>query len=474
MVFSSNVFLFLFLPLFLSVYYLARPAWRSLVILAGSYLFYAWWRPDFLLLFVAVTYWNYLFGSLVYRYRDHQPKRAFYLLTIGVLGNLAALGYFKYANFGVDVIAAALQPLGINTFTLEYIILPLGISFYIFQAITYVVDIYRKDAEPARNFVDFAAYIALFPQLIAGPILHYRYIDQQFKHREHSWDLFSLGAARFMLGFIKKVLIADSLAPISANFLANPDPQMIDAWAGSAIALVQLYFDFSGYSNMAIGLGMMMGFRFVENFNQPFLAKSMTEFWRRWHLTLADFLKNYIYVPLMKAGLMRPAAALFATMLISGIWHGASFAFIAFGLYFAITMVLERKYNLVTGPSDPYRFLPNLISLILLAMVMPFFTTGSFQHSLTIYAGMFGFYGLGSMDTYLLSASRLALAFVGVAVVWLVVAGVINTRFYAHPDRVYFMADVSGWPSVLLWGGFLLAISKLVASSFSPFLYFQF
>lgn len=474
MIFSSNVFLFLFLPVFLGVYYAARPRWRSLVILAGSYAFYAWWRPDFLLLFVAVSYWNYILGAQITLYRDQRPRRAFHLLTLGVLGNLAALGYFKYANFGADVLASTLRPLGINTFTLEYIILPLGISFYIFQAITYIVDIYRKDADPARNFVDFAAYIALFPQLIAGPILHYRYIDQQFKHREHSWDLFSLGAARFMLGFIKKVLIADSIAPITARFLGNPDPQLVDAWAGSAIALVQLYFDFSGYSNMAIGLGMMMGFRFVENFNQPFLAKSMTEFWRRWHLTLADFLKNYVYVPLMKAGLLGPAAALFATMLISGFWHGASFAFIFFGLYFAITMVLERKYGLVTSPKDPYRFLPNLICLVLLAGVMPFFATGNLPHSLSIYSGMLGFSGIGSLDTYLLSVSRLTMTFVMVAVAWLVIAGVINTRFYANPEKPYFMADVSGWQGMLLWVGFILAISKLMASSFSPFLYFQF
>ncbi|NMY41983.1 MBOAT family protein [Pseudomonas sp. WS 5013] len=475
MVFTSNVFLFLFLPVFLLVYYAVKDSWRSYVIVLGSYLFYAWWRPDFLLLFVAISYWNYWFGLLIKRRIDADDKKsAFRLLCLGVAGDLAALGYFKYANFGVEVIAAALAPLGINTFTLEHIILPLGISFYVFQALSYIVDIYRKDAEPTRRFVDFAAFIALFPQLVAGPILRYSLIDQQLKQRTHSMELFSLGACRFMLGFVKKVLIADSLAPMGTVILGSSEPQMVDAWFGMLICLLQLYFDFSGYSDMAIGLGMMMGFRFAENFNQPLLCQSLTEFWRRWHLTLADFLRDYIYVPLVRSKRVSADGALFCTMLLSGFWHGASFAYIFFGLYFAVLMVAERRLGLVTKIGGPYKWWRNLLALIFVVGVMPFFITGDMQHALRIIPAMLGFNGIGSLEVYLLATSQMTLAFTLVAVVWLLLAGRLNLRFYAGAQQGYWMQHVGGLSMLALWAAFGLSLSRLAANSFSPFLYFQF
>ena len=475
MVFTSNAFLFLFLPLFLAVYYLTPDRWRSWTIVAGSYLFYAWWRPDFLLLFVALAYWNYGFGLLIKSCLDEgRDKTAFRWLTLGVVGDLATLAYFKYANFGVEVISAALAPLGIDTFTLEYIILPLGISFYVFQAISYIVDIYRRDATPTRRLIDFAAFMCLFPQLIAGPILRYSTLDQQLRQRTHSWELFSLGACRFMLGFIKKVLIADSLAPMGTLYLGEPDLQMADAWFGALISLLQLYFDFSAYSDMAIGLGMMMGFRFQENFNQPFLSQSLTEFWRRWHMTLGGFLRDYVYVPLMKTGRLGTSAALFITMLLSGFWHGASFAFIFFGLYFAVFMVLERRFGLATGPNSPYRLWRNLLAFTLIVFCMPLFVTGDLRHSLEIYQGMIGLRGIGSLDLYLIGTSQLTMSFVAVAILWMVLAGAHNRRFYALPGSSYLMQHVQGVGSLVLWVGFALAISRLAANSFSPFLYFQF
>ncbi|HSX88007.1 MAG TPA: MBOAT family O-acyltransferase [Pseudomonas sp.] len=475
MIFTSNVFLFLFLPLFLLIYYLVKDSWRSHVIVLGSYAFYAWWRPDFLLLFIGISYWNYWFGIRIKARLDNDDKRgAMRLLTLGVIGDLATLGYFKYANFGVDVIASALAPLGINTFTLEHIILPLGISFYVFQAISYIVDIYRKQAEPTRRFVDFAAYIALFPQLIAGPILRYSLVDKQLRQRSHSLELFSLGACRFMLGFIKKVLIADSLAPMSTLLMGEAQPEMVSAWFGVFISLVQLYFDFSGYSDMAIGLGMMMGFRFPENFNQPFLCQSLTEFWRRWHLTLADFLRDYIYTPIVRSRKVGANTALFLTMLLSGFWHGASFAFIFFGLYFAVFMVLERKLGLTTKITDRYNFWRNILAVTGVVLCMPLFVTGDLSHALRIYAGMFGMNGLGSLDIYFLGTSSLTVSFTLVAVAWLVIAGTINRRYYAGQKVGYLMQNVSGFSALLLWAGFALSLTRLAANSFSPFLYFQF
>lgn len=477
MIFASNVFLFLFLPVFLLCYYIAKDHWRSYVIVLGSYLFYAWWRPDFLLLFVAISYWNYWFGLRIKARIDAGEKKiAFRLLTVGVIGNLATLGYFKYANFGADVLVAVLEPLGINTFTLEHIILPLGISFYVFQALSYIVDIYRRNAEPTNRFVDFAAYIAIFPQLIAGPILRYSLIDKQLKNRTHSLELFSLGACRFMLGFIKKVLIADSLAPMNTLFISGGgELQMADAWFGLLISALQLYFDFSGYSDMAIGLGMMMGFRFAENFNQPYIAQSITEFWQRWHMTLADFLRDYVYMPLVRKRLVGMLVGLVITMVLSGLWHGPSFAFIFWGLFFGIAMVVERKLGIATKVNTPYNFWRNARCMFVLASCMPLFFTGNLPHALQVYQALIGLNGIGSLDLYWFGTSAMTMTFTLIALLWIVIAGGINIRYYAGTGQdQYFMQHVSGFSALLLWVDFLLTLTRLAANSFSPFLYFQF
>ncbi|MGB0450327.1 MAG: MBOAT family O-acyltransferase, partial [Porticoccaceae bacterium] len=264
MVFSSNIFLFIFLPVFLTIYYLTPEQKRSWVILIGSYLFYAWWRVDFLLLFVAVTLWNYFIGRRISNCASGLGKARLWV-TLGIAVNLSALGYFKYANFGVATVNAAMTELGLDPWLLTVVILPIGISFYIFQAISYIIDVYRGDTPATENIIDFAAFIALFPQLIAGPVLRYKDIAGQFSQRSHSVDKFALGIQRFMLGFIKKVVIADSLAPLVNQGFALQDPTFFDAWLAVLAYSAQLYFDFSGYADMAIGLGLMMGFRFTEN-----------------------------------------------------------------------------------------------------------------------------------------------------------------------------------------------------------------
>ena len=287
MVFSTPIFLFLFLPLFLGVYYLLPFRARSPLILVSSYIFYGWWRVDFLALFFGVTLLSYLAGLGI---AQAQTKRtAKFYLTLGVTFDLAALGYFKYFNFGVDSLNAAFSSIGVPTFTAWAVVLPIGLSFYTFQAISYVVDVYRKDAPPARNFWDLSAFIALFPQLIAGPVLRYKDLADQFEERTHTLDKFSEGALRFMVGFCKKVLIADGVATLADRVFATSDPTAAAAWLGAIAYTVQLYFDFSGYSDMAIGLGLMMGFRFMENFNYPYVSRSITEFWTRWHISLSSW-----------------------------------------------------------------------------------------------------------------------------------------------------------------------------------------
>lgn len=474
MVFSSNIFLFLFLPMYLLAYYISTYSWKSYVIVAGSYLFYAWWRPDFLLLFLGLSVWNYYFGIKIHEVRKDNKKKAFRYLTVGVIGNLLVLGYFKYVNFGAETLISVLESIGFNTFTFENIILPLGISFYVFQAISYIVDIYRKQAEPTRRFVDFAAFIALFPQLIAGPILRYNYIAEQLNQRTHSWELFSLGATRFMLGFTKKVLIADSIAPLNSYLMSSGDSGIIDTWFAVAASLVQLYFDFSAYSDMAIGLGMMMGFRFKENFNQPFMARSLTEFWRRWHLTLADFLRDYVFLPLVKSKKINVSLALFFTMTLSGFWHGANFSFICFGAYFGIIMVIERHYGWDTKVKSEYNIWRNLLAILLLLVCMPFFMAGDLTKWLEIFQGQYGFRGIGSFDAMLVETTQLAVAFFIISIIWMIVAGIIQYRYMMVDKNNYFMKDVTGWKSVMIWCGFILSLTKLSANSFSPFLYFQF
>ena len=479
MIFASNTFLFLFLPLFLLVYFLAKPTWRSWIIVFGSYIFYAWWRPDFLVLFIAITYWSYWFGLLVKAQLDGgNKKQAFRFLTIGVVGNLTALGYFKYANFGAQVLASVLERFGLNTFTLEHIILPLGISFYVFQAISYLVDVYRRTAIPPDRFVDFAAFIALFPQLIAGPILRYKDMAPQFQSRKCDLDSFSLGACRFLLGFTKKVLIADNLAPLSTLFLSQGELQLVGAWFGLFVALIQLYFDFSGYSDMAIGLCRMLGFRIEENFNQPYISQSITEFWMRWHMTLASFLRDYVTTPLIRRRKTGTPIAILITMILSGFWHGAAFAFIFWGLFFGVAMILERRFRFATTPTTPYSFRKNVTMMFFLSLSMPLFFTGNLAHSADIYTALFGLNGIGNLNNYLFGASKMSIFFCAPAILWVWLAGWNNIRFYANKrmgnETRYVMRSIKGWNMVLLWTGFLLSLTSLAANSFSPFLYFQF
>jgi alginate O-acetyltransferase complex protein AlgI len=475
MVFSSNVFLFLFLPLFLAVYFLARERHRSWVIVAGSYLFYAWWRVDFLLLFVLVTLWNYLIGLAVHAHGPRTDAARRWLWS-GVGGDLAVLGYFKYANFGVDSFNALWTAAGFAPFEIAAIILPIGISFYIFQSISYVVDVYRGDTLPTRRFVDFAAFIALFPQLIAGPVLRYKDLAHQFESRAHSVDKFAEGSIRLMQGFIKKVFIADSIAPLAAAGFALDNPTTADAWLAVLAYTAQLYFDFSGYSDMAIGLGLMMGFRFIENFNLPYVSQSITEFWRRWHISLSTWLRDYLYIPLggNRHGTVQTYRNLFLTMLLGGLWHGANWTFALWGAWHGLWLSLERALGVRTDAVSfrtgrwAFTFL-----LVMLGWVM--FRAESVSHAMNIYGAMFSFDGRGLSELYRDGITSLQLATLALAYGVLFAAGV--RQRLATPGLPPVRAAAS-WQQPLMVSVllplFALSVLKLSAQSYSPFLYFQF
>ncbi|MCL1079025.1 MBOAT family protein [Parashewanella spongiae] len=461
MIFSSNIFLFSFLPLFLSIYYLTNDKYKNLVILAASYAFYAWWRIDFLLLFIVVTGFNYYIGLNI----STTVKKLFWL-RIGVVGNLLVLAYFKYANFGVDSFNTVLTTVGIAPFNLVNIILPIGISFYIFQSISYIVDVYRKDAPATKNIIDFAAFVALFPQLIAGPVLRYKDLVGQFKCRQHSLAKFGQGCSWFMIGFIKKVFIADSLAPIVDTSFAVASPDLIEAWTAAFAYTAQLYFDFSGYSDMAIGLGLMMGFRFINNFNQPYISQSITEFWRRWHISLSSWLRDYLYIPLggNRKGTIKTYRNLFLTMLLGGLWHGANWTFLLWGAWHGAWLALEKKLKLGRYKSfNPVAWLFTLF-IVILGWVM--FRANSVSEALSLYKAMFGFNGLSSQSAIALDSiqtSVLVLAYVTI-----VIAGFLpklKRKVQVKWSRI---------ASYMLVPLFAISVLKLSAQSYSPFLYFQF
>ena len=470
MVFSSQVFLFLFLPLFLAIYYLTPVRHRSLVILGGSYAFYAWWRVDFLLLFILVTVWNYFIANKITATQATNADKQW--LRVGIAGDLGVLAYFKYANFGIDSLNVLLQHAGLAPLIFGKVILPIGISFYIFQAISYLIDVYRGDTPPSPSFINFAAFIALFPQLIAGPVLRYKDLADQFERRNHSYIKFSHGASRFMQGFMKKVLIADTLAPIADAVFSSSSPSMADSWLGVLVYTLQLYYDFSGYSDMAIGLGLMMGFRFVENFNQPYLSQSITEFWRRWHISLSTWLRDYLYIPLggNRHGKLKTYRNLIMTMLLGGIWHGANWTFLLWGLWHGIWMAIERAIGLPRdGKFHPLRW-AFCVLLVVLGWVL--FRADSLRQAWQMYSAMAGAHARALSPDLALSWTMLQKITLAGALLLMFFQGTRERHLAWQRLPVY--RHTMSFLLMLQVPLFVIAITRLIAASYSPFLYFQF
>ncbi len=474
MIFATNAFLFLFLPTFLAVYYLLPSRWRSAWILVASYVFYGWWRVDFLGLFFASTLWSFLVGRLIARHLDAAPRRSKAWLIVGVAGNLGVLAYFKYCNFGVDSLNALLASLGAEPLEIARVMLPIGISFYIFQATSYLVDLYRRDAPPAPHFTDLAAFISLFPQLVAGPILRYKDVVRQFEQREHTFEKFSEGAMRFMIGFCKKVMIADAVAPAVAIAFDSPAPSMADAWIGLLAYTVQIYFDFSGYSDMAVGLGLMVGFRFMENFAHPYVSRSITEFWQRWHISLSSWLRDYLFVPLggSRRGLARTYVNLMVVMLLGGLWHGASWSFVIWGGWHGGLLALERfvKSRSTSGRSPGVLAIPRTLLLVMLGWVT--FRAAGAEAAWRVYGGLIGLNGVALTALASWQLSRFELAVLLVAGGLIFAAPVVKARLARTAVEVQPWLVVTTQVAVVVL--FVSGILRLAAQSFSPFLYFQF
>lgn len=461
MVFTSNLFLFLFLPIFFPIYYLVPFRAKSAVILVFSYIFYGWWRLDFALLLGGVTVGTYVL-TLMMESPGYREKR-YAVLCWGVGLNLAVLGYFKYFNFGVESFNALLEFVGIGGIDFVRVVLPIGLSFFVFHAISYMVDVYRGDAPKTDNLFDFAAFISFFPQLVAGPVLRYEPLSDQFRHREHTWKKFSQGCLIFMAGFTGKVLIADPMAPMVDAAFSIQNPSFVDAWMGTLSYTIQLFFDFSGYSTMAVGLGLMVGFVFPKNFDDPYISASITEFWRRWHMSLSTWLRVYLYVPLggNRLGRRRTYVNLMLTMLLGGFWHGANWTFVIWGLWHGGLLALERFWR----ERHPEPTLPRPVAVawtLLLVMIgWVFFRAHSVGAAFDILAAMAGLSGweISPALAWQVAPERVLVMLLGTVLAF---------------SMPWVRSRATGRSRLVLIPLFLWAVATLSSQAFTPFLYFQF
>ncbi len=482
MVFSSLLFLFFFLPAVLTLYFLGgRALWNPILLLASLF-FYAWGETFYVLLMLFSIAANYVFGLLIERARTRPGLSARAILAAGIAVNLAPLCFFKYGNFLVDNINIVISALGFSAISLDRIHLPIGISFFTFQAISYIVDVYRAETTSQKNPIDLALYISLFPQLIAGPIVRYHDIAAQIGSRIIEFDDFYQGTKRFIIGLGKKVLVANVMGRLADAVFALP-PERLSAqlaWLGIIAYTLQIYFDFSGYSDMAIGLGRMFGFRFRENFNYPYISRSIKEFWRRWHISLSTWFRDYLYIPLggNKFGPARTYANLLTVFLLCGLWHGASWTFVIWGLYHGFFLVLER-----TRFGDWLDRTPGWLrhGYVLLCVMIGwvFFRSETLDYALRYLAAMFSPWRPPYIDVFVFSAlnREFYLALIVGTVFSAPAVGYINRIVHGYFGSKGTAAAIplfNATKSVFLIAVLVYSIASLTGGTHNPFLYFRF
>ena len=453
----------------IGVYYLCPRALRNLWLLAASLLFYAWGEPVYIRLMVASILFNYLSGLGVAALQKREKKGiAKALLILCVVGNIGALGVFKYA----DLLIGTINGIAGSHLALLELALPIGISFYTFQALSYVIDVYRGTVAAQKNPITFGTYIALFPQLIAGPIVQYKTVEEQLSCRRETAAQFAAGIGRFTVGLGKKVLIANQVGALWDNVSALPQAQLAagTAWLGALAFTFQIYFDFSGYSDMAIGLGKMLGFEFLENFDYPYLSRSITEYWRRWHISLGTWFREYVYIPLggNRRGLSRQILNLIIVWGLTGLWHGASWNFLLWGLYYGVILIVEKVWLLRPLQKAPAA-VQHLYSLLLIILGWIIFALTDFSAIGGYFAALFGAHGgLDSSTMYLLTSN----------LILLVIAGFASTRLPAKLAAGFVQrltpAGQTAVKCVFYTGVLLMCIAFLVGDSYNPFLYFRF
>ncbi len=470
MVFSSLEFLLAFLTVTLLVYFVVPLKLRNIVLLVVSLIFYGWGEPVYVFLMIFTITVDYIFGLLVERAQKRDdPKRARLHLILSVVINLAILGFFKYYNFFVSNLR--LIP-GLDWLPLLDLELPIGISFYTFQALSYVIDVYRRDTGAQHNIASFGAYVTLYPQLIAGPIVRYKDVDDQLAVREHSVPLFAEGCRTFIAGMGKKILLANTAGQLWEYFRAIPTDErtVAAAWMGMLCYAFQIYFDFSGYSDMAIGLGKMIGFRFIENFNYPYISKSITEFWRRWHMSLSTWFRDYVYIPLggNRCSKLKQLRNIFVVWFLTGFWHGASWNYILWGIYYFVLLMIEKTFLLDKLKKAP-AFVSHIYTLFFILFGWLLFVFEDLSAGFVWLGNMFGvgtIQAVSAGDVY--NLVRNLAFFVILAVAATPLPKKLYRKLTEKSNSARIVASAGG--IVML----LVCMAYLVDSSFNPFLYFRF
>ena len=476
MIFSSILFLFRFLPLVLLLYFISPRKLRNGILFLVSLVFYAWGEPVYVVLMLFSTVVDYTHGLLVERFIEGGKRnRAKWVVASAMIINLSLLGVFKYADFAIESINTIFD----TTIPLLKLGLPIGISFYTFQTMSYTIDVYRGAAKAQRNIIDFGAYIALFPQLIAGPIVQYKTVADQLKHRRETMDSFAYGALRFVIGLGKKVLLANNIGLLWDTISSIPDMQLtvVAAWLGAAAYAFQIYFDFSGYSDMAIGLGKMFGFTFLENFNYPYESKSITEFWRRWHISLGSWFREYVYIPLggNRKGLANHLRNILIVWLLTGLWHGASWNFVVWGGYFAVLLVLEKLFlykwlqKLPNWIGHVYTMFFVLISWVIFAFDQ--FTQGIRYIKTMLGLGNASF--CNNETLYLLTSYYVILLILVVSCTSVPKRYAVRVSSYLNQQKTGIVVNAL-LKNIYMIMVLVIVVAFLVDASYNPFLYFRF
>lgn len=474
MLFSSSVFIYFFLPTVLICYYVFLRKSRKLqnfFLFAASLFFYAWGEPKFVLIMLLSIAANWFFGLLVGKFKDNDIRKAKACVSASVVFNIAVLFVFKYLTFSGNIFKNIFN---LNV-TVPEIALPIGISFFTFQAMSYVIDVYRGNGEVQKNICNVGLYISFFPQLIAGPIVRFETIADQIENRKETANDFFDGFARFIVGFAKKVLLANNFA-LLADYTFGYEPGVaqlssLTAWLGACAYMLQIYFDFSGYSDMAIGLGKMFGFHFLENFNYPYLSDSVTDFWRRWHISLSSWFRDYVYIPLGGSRVSKPRLVfnLFVVWLLTGIWHGANWTFIAWGLMYFVLLTIEKLLGFNKGKNKKFSPLKWLITMFFVLMGWVIFRADSLPQAFEYIKSMFCLNSNSFYDTVFAEQFRQGVIYIVFGIVFsFPVIPYLKKKIGKNNALMNFISVV------VLCLLFVISVASIVSGSYNPFIYFNF
>lgn len=466
MIFSSLPFLFFFLPIFLMIYFIVPKRIKNIILLIFSLIFYAWGEPIYIILMVFSSIVDYTNGKMIEKYQNDKLKKRIFLI-LSIIINISLLGFFKYSNFLIENFNTLL---GTNIELLK-LSLPIGISFYTFQTMSYSIDVYRGTVKASHKFLDFMTYVCMFPQLIAGPIVRYEEVEKELYSRNHNFENFYNGLFIFIQGLFKKVLIANNIGMLFETISLINDKSMLLCWLGAVAFALQIYFDFSGYSDMAIGIGRMMGFNYPNNFNYPYIATSITDFWRRWHITLSSWFKDYLYIPLggSKVSKIINIRNLLIVWILTGFWHGASWNFMIWGLYFGVLLILEKFVF-----KRLLEKLPNIIkrtyTLFFILISWIIFAFEDFRIGLSYLGNMFNLSNLIDNNFIFYIKEYFLIIIVGIIFSTPIYKKYLN--IISKNRKVEIIGNVLCMGIMMIL--FIITISSLIGDTYNPFLYFRF